>query len=366
MPDYKSVMISSGNKKKKKKKQNIFVALISGLIPWKGDSKGEVIRKIIFLASIVLLCVTFIIIVDTYIFAPQRVKEEYKSNLLQLTYRDPTQQEIDALPEKTVNTEYAPMYGINKDFVGWLTIMNTNINYPVVQGKDNDEYLHKDFYGDDNFNGTVFADYENCFSATENMSGNTILYGHNLRTDNFFTEVTEYRRLNLEGSLEFLKQHPVIEFNTLYENAKYKIFAVMLLNTREEYGEVFGYQSIIDFNNRAEFEYFTSECLDRSEFFTGLDLRYGDEFLTLSTCEFEIGLSDMRIVVVSRKVREDENDFYTEEELERFCLNPEPKYCDSVRWVYGLGEWKGRYWDPAWIKDFKKDDTFLEMPAKEE
>lgn len=65
---------------------------------------------------------------------------------------------------------------------------------------------------------------------------------------------------------------------------------------------MFNYPAILNFANRDEFNYFTSECLDRSEFFTGVDMKYGDKFLTLSTCEFEVGLYDMRIVVVARKV----------------------------------------------------------------
>lgn len=357
MPDYKSVMVSS---KKKKKKQNIFVAFIKGLIPWKGDSVGEIIRKVVFLVSIVALCVTFIIIIDTYVFAPQRVQDEFRTQLLELTDRDPTESELEALPEKTINTEYAPYYSINQNFVGWISIMNTNINYPVVQGEDNTRFLYENFYGEYSQNGTIFADHENCFSPTEPMSGNTILYGHNLRTDNFFTEVTEYRRTDLDGSLEFLKQHPVIEFNTLYEKAKYKIFSVMLLNTREEYGDIFNYPAIIDFKSRSEFDYFVSECLDRSEFFTGVDFEYGDQFLTLSTCEFEIGLYDMRIVVVARKVRDDESSSFTEEEINSFTRNPDPKYCDTVRWIYGMEDWSGRYWDPAWIKGFKKDGSFVD------
>ncbi len=359
MPDYKSVMVST-KKKKKRKKQNPVVAIVQGLIPWKGDSVGEVIRKVVFLASIILLCVAVVIIADTYIFKPVRDKEDYKSNILELYNREPTKEEIEALPEKTINVEYATFYGENPDFVGWITIKNTNINYPVVQGKDNDEYLYADFKGNYNKNGTIFADHENRFSATEEMSANTILYGHNLRTENYFTDVTEYRRVDLNKSLEFLKGHPVIEFNTLFEKNKYKIFSVMLLNTSDNYGEVFNYPSMLDFESKTEFNKFASECLDRSEFFTGVDIKYGDRFLTLSTCEFECGLSDMRIVVVARKVREGESSTFTEEELESFTKNPDPKYCDTYRELMLYGEpWAGRYWKAEWLDGFDPTDNFV-------
>lgn len=364
MPQYDSVMVSHKGdprkKKKKRKKENIFVSLVRGLIPWKGDSAGEIVRKIVFLISLAALIGALVIIAKTYIFDPVNVENDIKSQILEITNREPTKEEIDTLPEKTINTEYAPFYSINQDFVGWLAIMGTNINYPVVQGEDNEKYLYEDFYGNYSKNGTIFADANNRFGADENMSGNTILYGHNLRSNNFFTEVTDYRRLDLDYSLQFLREHPVIEFNTLYEKAKYKIFSVMLLNTREEYGEVYPYHTIHEFKSKTEFDNFAAECLDRSEFFTGVDIQYGDEFLTLSTCEFEIGLYDMRIVVTARKVRDGENADFTEEELAAFTKNPDPKHCDTVRYIYGLDEWSGRYWDPAWIKGFEKDDSFVE------
>ena len=281
MPDYKSVVVSTTDKKKnkKKKKENAALAIVKGLIPWKGDSVGEIIRKIVFLVSIVALCVAVLIIIDKYMFEPERQRNEYQSSILQLGNHEPTAEEIAELPEKAINTEYAPFYAINNDFVGWLSIKGINVNYPVVQGKNNTDYLEKDFYGNYSKNGTIFADYENEFKNTGETSANTILYGHNLRTENFFAEITEYRRVDLDKSLEFLKEHPVIEFNTLYEKAKYKIFSVMLINTREEYGDVFNYPALLNFANRDEFNYFTSECLDRSEFFTGVDMKYGDKFL---------------------------------------------------------------------------------------
>ena len=341
MPDYKSVVVSTTDKKKnkKKKKENAALAIVKGLIPWKGDSVGEIIRKIVFLVSIVALCVAVLIIIDKYMFEPERQRNEYQSSILQLGNHEPTAEEIAELPEKAINTEYAPFYAINNDFVGWLSIKGINVNYPVVQGKNNTDYLEKDFYGNYSKNGTIFADYENEFKNTGETSANTILYGHNLRTENFFAEITEYRRVDLDKSLEFLKEHPVIEFNTLYEKAKYP--------------------AILNFANRDEFNYFTSECLDRSEFFTGVDMKYGDKFLTLSTCEFEVGLYDMRIVVVARKVRDGESDSFTDEQIKSFKRNPDTKQCRTIRELYYYGkEWSGRYWNPAWIEGFKKDSSF--------
>ncbi|MCH5325226.1 MAG: class B sortase [Eubacterium sp.] len=355
MPDVNSVIKT--NRKKKKKKQNIFAAIFQGLIPWKGDTAGEIIRKIVFLASLVLLTVTGYIILDTYVFAPARESAKYREEILTLYNQEPTAAELEQLPEKTINTEYAPLYAANNDFVGYLNILNTSVNYPVVQGVDNDEYLHRDFYYDYSDSGTVFADYENVFSPTEPMSANTIIYGHNMRIDSFFTEVARYYSYRYD--LDYFKDRAVIEFNTLYDNAKYKIFSVMLVNTTDDYGEVFPYQTKINFRSRDEFNSFVAECFDRSKYYTGVDVKYGDELLTLSTCEFESGLSDMRVVVVARKVRDGESADFTEEEKEAFYENPVPKLNELMQDWYG--EFEYRYWDPAWLEGYVPDDSFVDI-----
>ena len=92
MPDYKSVMISSKkpNKNKKRKKENPFLAIVRGLVPWKGDSVGEIVRKIVFLVSIVVLCAAVLIIIDTYMFKPVREREEFNKNIMQLGNHEPT------------------------------------------------------------------------------------------------------------------------------------------------------------------------------------------------------------------------------------------------------------------------------------
>ena len=92
MPDYKSVVVSTADKKKKKKKkkENAALAIVKGLIPWKGDSVGEIIRKIVFLVSIVALCVAVLIIIDKYMFEPERQRKEYQSSILQLGNHEPT------------------------------------------------------------------------------------------------------------------------------------------------------------------------------------------------------------------------------------------------------------------------------------
>ena len=350
---------------RKKKKMNGFESFISGIIPWKGDPPGEVVRKIVFLVAIVVLVVAGCLMLNFYVFRENAnnkdaqywadQKEQNASDeVITVILKDDSDKNNSsgAEEEKEVEVlaEYMPYYEQNNDFVGWIS-MYPYIQYPVVQAEDNEYYLKHTFEGGLNENGTIFADYQGEISATE-MPHNTLLYGHNLITNNFFQPLSNFRK----QGISFLKENYILEFDTLYERNQYKIFSVFLTNTKTEHGEVFSYWNQVYFSSKSEFNNFVAECLDRSYFYTGVDLQYGDELLTLSTCDFSM-FSDMRLVVVARKVRKDEsismdtsafidNSGYDEDG------NVKRKMFDAFYTTYGC-QWGGRKWDTSWIKDFE-------------
>jgi len=241
----------SGNKKRrKKKKQNLFMSIVTGLIPWKGDSVAEIFRKIIFLASLAILVVAMVLIVnhviDTSVDPNARpvtsdgsgdAEEGETAYVIDLKNQKPSQEQIDKLPEGTINEEYAALYDANNDFVGWVNIDGTNVDYPVMQTDkgeftpcntyerkghcsfcegimdgtetETEFYLHHDFDRNYLFAGTIFADYEGEFGPNK-MPNNTILYGHNMLYRYQFSALNNYRT-----DIEFLKRNPIIVFNTL-------------------------------------------------------------------------------------------------------------------------------------------------------
>ena len=79
---------------------------------------------------------------------------------------------------------------LNKDVVGWITIFDTHISYPVVQGKDNQEYLNKDVFGKFSFSGSIFLDYRNACDFTDSYS---IIYGHHMEYGAMFGDVVEFK-----------------------------------------------------------------------------------------------------------------------------------------------------------------------------
>ena len=352
---------------KKRKKMGPIETFLSGVLPWKGDSVGEAVRKIVLLVSIIVLFAAGFIMLDFYVLRDQRNNEEV-ANYAEQRERSASDDVVtilmpddddDESKEKSsedknkdveVLAEYLPFYEQNNDFVGWIELY-PYIQMPVVQTDDNEYYLKHTFDKGPNENGTIFADCRGKIGPGV-MPGNTLLYGHNLITNNYFQPLSHYRK---EG-MDFLKQNYLIEFDTLYERNKYFVFSVFLTNTNEQHGEVFDYWNTVYFRTKSEFDNYIAEVLDRSYFYTGVDLEYGDEILTLSTCDFSM-FSDMRLVVMARKVRDDES---LELDTSKFIDNSgfdennnvRRKMFDAYYKNYAC-EWGGRKWDPAYIKDFK-------------
>ncbi len=366
-------------KKKKKKKQSLFMSIVTGLIPWKGDSPAEILRKVIFLVSLGVLVFALVLIIShfqTTMADPNQAgggtvvndEGETVTYLIDLKNQEATQEQLEQLPEGSINEEYAALYAANNDFVGWINIDATNVDYPVMQSMPADFkpcktyedygyctfcegimngtetasefYLHHDFDRNYLFAGNIFADYEGEFGPNK-MPNNTILYGHNMLYKYQFSALTNYRT-----DIEFLKLSPVIDFNTLYQNNKYKIFAVFLTNVTDEYGEVFDYYNHVSFGSSDEFYDYVLECMDRSMYETGVDIEYGDELLTLSTCDESIFKEGVRLIVVGRKVRENES---PEVDTEKIVYKSSRKYFEAYDNTYG-SRWKGRTWDISLVK----------------
>ena len=352
-------------KKRKKKKQSFKNFMITSLIPVKGDSVGEIARKIVFLTALVVLIVALIFIgkyVAGFVSLEMNAAVDENGNrtateahIFEVKNRVPTQKEIEQLPSGTINEKYAALYAENNDFVGWITIPGTNIDYPVVQCGDNDFYLHRDFDKSWLYEGTIFADYRGPITA-ESMPHNTVIYGHNMLYKFRFTALTNYKK-----NISFLKTSPVIDFNTLYGDGKYKIFSVFLVNWEKKYGDVFNYTGKTYFKNQSEFFDFVLECEDRSLYDTGVDIQYGDEFITLSTCDASTYM-DLRLVVVARKVRQNE---MAKVDTEKFVKKKSVKYFKGYYQIYG-NLWKGRTWDTSVVKGldaYIKENGLEDDPA---
>jgi sortase B len=354
-------------RKKKKQKESLGVAIVSGLLPWKGDEAVDVVRKLVFLVSIFALTFATIRILDFYFGS----YGDANANYWEADHENESTATItigggsnlgEGSEERQVEIleRYREFYEKNPEFVGYLLI-DPWINYPVAQSQGDTPY---DFYLNHNFeriptaNGSIFADKFGEFSApTSTSTGrphNVILHGHNLRTRNLFQPLMNYRGSNnTNEGFEFLQNNPIITFDTLFEPGKYKIFSVYQTNINELHGEYFDYWRQNYFKTKDEFYTYVTDALDRSRYHTGVDLQYGDEILTLSTCDFSM-FSDIRLVVVARRVRDNEAPVMSPETFINLRENNgrtaegfmKYKMFDAYyrAWNHNNG-WAGRHWD---------------------
>ena len=178
------------------------------------------------------------------------------------------------------------------DFIGWIRISGTMIDYPVMQTPRFPEfYLNRSFFRQRSNHGTPFLDYL-CDAAKP--SDNMIIYGHNMNDGTMFADLEQYK------DKEFYELHSVIEFDTVYEIGRYEVIAVFLGDFTVNGLEAFGYHHYSEFANEAEFNDYMRQVDARRLHESKAELFYGDRFLTLSTCEYTT--QNSRMVVLARKL----------------------------------------------------------------
>lgn len=353
-----------------KSTDNVFMKIVKYLIPWKGDRVSEIIRKIIFLCAVIVLIVTGSIFISQKVNAgyEQRVKEEITKQFHGggVTIDTAKKEEIQKkYPE--VQDKFLALLADEKnvradDIAGWLTVGNSDKNSVdeiVMQCEDNDYYLSHDLRGAYARSGMLFADYRNKLTADE-VSANIIIYGHNMANPNIdhFGKLTRYFNYAFENNkndISYYKNNPTLTFSTLYDTNVYKIFAGIMVNTSSVAGEVFKYHNVHNFANKAAFDDYAAKILDRSCFITpDVDLRYGDELITLSTCILNYGEgAEARFVLFARKVREGES---PEVDVSKAFPNPSPLFYDLYYKTFG-GKWEGRQWPEEIIWGYKKEEN---------
>lgn len=158
----------------------------------------------------------------------------------------------------------------NKDTVGWLSVNNTKINYPVVQGKTNSYYLNRDFNKRKNSMGWIFMDYRN---DPVELNQNTIIYGHNIKQGIMFGTIKKM----MNASWYKKENNRIITFNTPTKNMKWKIFSLYKIKPTEDYLQT-------EFETDEEFNKFIKMLKKRSIYDFKVDIAKNAKILTLSTC----------------------------------------------------------------------------------
>jgi len=203
---------------------------------------------------------------------------------------------VIALPTAPpIQLSFSRLLAENPDTVGFLEI-GEMLSLPVVQRpNDNEYYLDHSFEGAKALEGTLFLDGMNRLAPEDDC---LIVYGHNMKNRTMFGRLSAY------GDISHLHQHPVVHFDTIYENRSYVAFAAFSASMVQGDSRYFDVRNFI-FDEEG-FDKFVLKLQSRSVFKSPVDVRYGDRLLLLVTCDYSN--REGRFILALRQLRPDENE----------------------------------------------------------
>lgn len=261
--------------------------------------KREKQRKIMVVVCslVAVLCFAYF---GTYYYFIGRTDSTYSKWAM---LREQDAQEAEAFAPVRVNRvengetpevlqKYKTLYNKNKSLIGWIKIADTNINYPVMQTINNEYYLDHNIDQEYDKNGSIFMD-KDC--DVIKPSTNLIIYGHHMKSGSMFGSLDKYSKQS------YYDEHPTIEFDTIYEEGIWQIMYVFRSRIYKADEIVFKYYQFIDAYSEEEFNSYMNEMSNMSLYDTNVTANYGDQLLTLSTCDYSE--DDGRFVVVAKRIK---------------------------------------------------------------
>ncbi len=189
--------------------------------------------------------------------------------------------EEDPKIEKLMETDLASLRQVNEDVLGWLHIPGTKIDYPLLQGEDNDYYLKRTWKGHRNPVGSIFLE---CRNSPDFTDWHTIIYGHNMSDGSMFGSLHRFKSEN------YWEKHPYVYVVLDAGVLRYEIFSTYSAKVGSStYG--------LSFRQMETREEFLSMALEKSQIDTGIVPELTDQIITLSTCS---GNPEYRRVIHAR------------------------------------------------------------------
>ena len=254
----------------------------------KKEKKGK-LRKVIIAVLTLILVVSIAYI--TYYFYNQHKEKQDNQNIL-----DNVEIDTSEVTEKTTERmlQVRELQKENEEIIGYIEIDGTNISYPVCQAKDNDYYLTHNYKKEKASSGALFLDKD--FDLTK-PSTNYLIYGHRNKQGLMFENLIKYSKE------DFYKEHPIIKFTTATSDDTYEIISAFYSRVYYKSEQnVFRYYYFVNAETEEEYNEFVNNCKSSSIYDTGKTAKYGEQLLTLSTCEYS--QEDGRFAIVARKVTE--------------------------------------------------------------
>ena len=171
--------------------------------------------------------------------------------------------------EKILNIDFDKLKEINSDTVAYIKVPNTNVDYVIVKGQDNDYYLKHDFNKNPSELGWIFMNYKN---KLDNTDKNLVIFGHDTPDGSMFGSLEKY----LHEEMIKDENNLIIDFYTDDNWKQYKIFSIYTITPEDYYIKT-------DFS-KEDFEQFKLKMKDRSIYNIDASLE-NKKILTLSTCQ---------------------------------------------------------------------------------
>ena len=240
-------------------------------------------------AGDILLTVILVAAIGVFIYAAYNlyhIYTEYKKGTdeynqiaqMAVTERDPDapdKEGVDMVEGESLKApmdiDFASLKSVNEDVIGWIYVEALpDINYPIVQGEDNDTYLHMTYEGNYNFAGTIFMDYEN---KDDFSDCNTLVYGHNMKNGSMFAQLKNFSKND-----ETYKKSKYFWIFTPEKNYRYEIISAYTTGASSDTYTLFK-------GPGQEFHEYLEKIVGYSDIKTGAkDMNIQDKIVTLSTC----------------------------------------------------------------------------------
>lgn len=250
---------------------------------------GDIVLTLVLIVAVAVFCYAAYNLYHIYIEYKKGTDEYNHIAQMAVTQRDPDAPKEPEEPEglrAPIEVDFASLKAVNEDVIGWIYMEALeDVSYPIVQGKDNNTYLHTTYEGNYNFAGTIFMDYEN---KADFSDCNTLVYGHNMKNGSMFGRLRDY-----------------VQKDEVYEKSRY--FWILTPGKAYRYEIISAYTTSVTSDTYTLFKGPGEEFLEYldiiknySEIKTNAEnLNIKDKIVTLSTCT---GNEATRFVVQGKRV----------------------------------------------------------------
>lgn len=196
-----------------------------------------------------------------------------------------------------VDAKYVELYKKNPDVIGWIKIDGTRIDYPVMQTPEDPEfYLRRNFNKEYQVSGVPFLDADSdIFAPTVNW----LIYGHHMKDGTMFHDLLDY------AEEDFYKEHPIINFDTIYKGGQgeYQVVAAFYSQIYPEDEPVFKYYTYAGITGVKQMDEYLSGVRAIAQYDTGVNVAEGEQLITLSTCSYHVPGKVGRFGVVAKRIK---------------------------------------------------------------